>query len=69
MGVYRQLLAERGELGNLIAPTQQEIHDELLILLITVRLSPIETKKNEELSTNYFPQGSQDESRDTLLGR
>lgn len=68
MGVHRQLLAERGELGNLAAPTQQEIHDELLMLLIAVRLSPVEAKKTEELSTNCIPQGSRDESRDTLLG-
>ena len=54
MGIHRQLLAERGELGNLTAPTQQEIYNELLILLIAVRLSPIKTKKNEELFTNYF---------------
>lgn len=44
MGVHRQLLAERGELGNLAAPTQQEIHDELLMLLIAVRLSSVESK-------------------------
>ena len=69
MGVHRQLLAERGELGTLAAPTQQEVHDELLMLLIAVCLSPVEAEKTDELFTNCVPQGSRDESRDTLLGR
>lgn len=36
LGVRRQLLAQRGLLGNISPPSQQEIHDELFMLLMSV---------------------------------
>ncbi|KAI3320947.1 putative cytochrome P450 oxidoreductase [Xylariaceae sp. AK1471] len=35
MGVRRQLLAQRGDLGSIPEPSQQEIHDELIMLLMS----------------------------------
>lgn len=36
LGVRRQLLAQRGLLGNILPPSQEEIHDELFMLLMSV---------------------------------
>lgn len=41
MGVRRQLLAQQGELGIIPPPSQQEIHDELVMLLMAVSLGDI----------------------------
>ncbi|KAI0857699.1 putative cytochrome P450 oxidoreductase [Xylaria cubensis] len=35
MGVRRQLLAQRGDLGSIPVPSQEDIHDELMMLLMS----------------------------------
>ena len=55
MGVRRQLLAQQGELGSIPPPSQQEIHDELMMLLMSVGLSSI--KYGKKMALTPFSQG------------